>query len=78
MAPTARGTPPHGSEPDQSVAKKPPLGHLRCRPPSPARLTLDFDGSVIGTPRMAEGTAVGYNKKKSATRVAKEVFLIVA
>src|SRR6266851_4284399 len=31
---------------------------------APARLTLDFDGSVIGTCRYAEGTAVGYNKKK--------------
>ena len=45
---------------------------------APARLTLDFDGTVIGTTRMAEGTAVGYNRKKSATRVAKEVFLLVA
>jgi len=39
----------------------------------PARRTLDFDGSVLGTTRMAEGTAVGYNKKKSATRVANKV-----
>ena len=50
----------------------------RLKSLAPARLTLDFDGSVLGTTRMAEGTAVGYNKKKSATRVAKEVFLIVA
>jgi hypothetical protein len=32
---------------------------------SPARVTLDFDGSVISTKsRRTEGTAVGYNKKK--------------
>jgi len=28
------------------------------------RVTLDFDGSVIGTGRFAEGTAIGFNKKK--------------
>jgi hypothetical protein len=27
-----------------------------------SRVTLDFDGSVIGTGRFAEGTAVGINK----------------
>ena len=32
------------------------------------RLTLDFDGSVIGTCRSAEGTAVGFNKKKNIIR----------
>jgi Transposase DDE domain group 1 len=32
------------------------------------RVTLDFDGSVIGTTRWAEGTAVGYNKKKKGQR----------
>jgi hypothetical protein len=31
-----------------------------------ARITLDFDGSVQSTTRKAEGTAVGYNKKKGA------------
>ena len=31
------------------------------------RLTLDFDGSVIGTGRSAEGTAVGFNKKKEGS-----------
>ncbi|MDQ3772986.1 MAG: transposase [Pseudomonadota bacterium] len=29
-----------------------------------ARVTLDFDGSVIGTGKGAEGTAVGFNRKK--------------
>jgi hypothetical protein len=32
------------------------------------RLTLDFDGSVLGTGRWAEGTAVGFNKKKKGQR----------
>ena len=31
------------------------------------RVTLDFDGSVIGTSRYAEGTAVGFNRKKKRT-----------
>ncbi len=34
----------------------------------PARLMLDFDGSLIGTTRRAEGTAVGYNRKKKGKR----------
>ena len=32
------------------------------------RLTLDFDGSVQSTKRKAEGTAVGFNKKKKGAR----------
>jgi len=32
------------------------------------RVTLDFDGSVISTGRMAEGTAVGYNNKRKGAR----------
>ena len=28
------------------------------------RVTLDFDGSVLGTCRRAEGVAAGFNKKK--------------
>jgi hypothetical protein len=32
------------------------------------RLTLDFDGSVLSTGRWAEGTAVGFNKKKKGQR----------
>jgi len=34
----------------------------------PARVTLDFDGSVQSTGRRAEGAAVGYNKKKKGAR----------
>jgi hypothetical protein len=33
-----------------------------------ARVTLDFDGSVQSTGRHAEGTAVGFNKKKKGAR----------
>ena len=33
-----------------------------------ARVTLDFDGSVLSTGRHAEGTAVGFNKKKKGAR----------
>ena len=29
-----------------------------------ARITLDFDGSVLGTCRQAEGVAIGFNRKK--------------
>ena len=37
----------------------------RVKVSSPARVTIDFDGSVISTKgRRVEGTAVGYNKKK--------------
>jgi hypothetical protein len=33
-----------------------------------SRITLDFDGTVQSTTRHAEGTAVGYNKKKKGAR----------
>ena len=33
-----------------------------------ASVTLDFDGSVLSTGRHAEGTAVGFNKKKKGAR----------
>ena len=33
-----------------------------------SRITLDFDGSVQSTTRRAEGTAVGFNKKKKGAR----------
>jgi Transposase DDE domain group 1 len=45
---------------------------------APARLTLDFDGSVLGTTRMAEGTAVGYNKRKKGQRSYYPLFCTVA
>jgi hypothetical protein len=42
------------------------------------RLTLDFDGSVLGTTRFAEGTAVGYNRKKKGQRSYYPLFCTVA
>jgi len=44
----------------------------------PARVTLDFDGSVIGTCRYAEGAAVGYNKKKKGQRSYYPLFCTLA
>jgi len=43
-----------------------------------ARITLDFDGSVISTSRHAEGTAVGYNKKKKGHRSYYPLFCTIA
>jgi hypothetical protein len=43
-----------------------------------ARVTLDFDGSVLGTCRKAEGTAVGYNRKKKGQRSYYPLFCTVA
>lgn len=42
------------------------------------RVTLDFDGSVLGTTRFAEGTAVGYNRKKKGQRSYYPLFCTVA
>ncbi|NIV99723.1 IS1380 family transposase [Candidatus Saccharibacteria bacterium] len=42
------------------------------------RITLDFDGSVISTGRCAEGTAVGFNKKKRGQRSYYPLFCTVA
>ena len=43
-----------------------------------ARITLDFDGSVLSTGRFAEGTAVGFNKKKKGQRSYYPLFCTVA
>ena len=43
-----------------------------------ARITLDFDGSVLSTSRHAEGAAVGYNKKKKGARSYYPLFCTVA
>ncbi len=43
-----------------------------------ARLTLDFDGSVLSTGRFAEGTAVGFNRKKKGQRSYYPLFCTVA
>ena len=42
------------------------------------RLTLDFDGSVQSTKAHAEGTAVGFNKKKKGSRSYYSLFCTVA
>ena len=43
-----------------------------------ARITLDFDGSVQSTKRHAEGTAVGFNKKKKGARSYYPLFCTLA
>jgi hypothetical protein len=42
------------------------------------RVTLDFDGSVQSTGRFAEGTAVGFNKKRKGSRSYYPLFATVA
>lgn len=42
------------------------------------RVTLDFDGSVISTGRLAEGTAVGFNRKKKGQRSYYPLFCTIA
>ena len=43
-----------------------------------ACITLDFDGSVLSTGRFAEGTAVGFNRKKKGQRSYYPLFCTVA
>lgn len=43
-----------------------------------SRVTLDFDGSVLGTGRCAEGTAVGFNKVKKGQRSYYPLYCTVA
>ena len=43
-----------------------------------ARLTLDFDGSVLSTKRHAEGSAVGFNKQKKGARSYYPLFCTLA
>lgn len=43
-----------------------------------SRITLDFDGSVLSTRRHAEGTAVGYNKKRKGARSYYPLFCTIA
>lgn len=50
----------------------------RLKQMGPRRITLDFDGSVIGTGRYAEGTAVGFNRKKKGQRSYYPLFCTVA
>ena len=50
----------------------------RLRMIMPARITLDFDGSVQSTTRHAQGTAVGFNKKKKGARSYYPLFCTIA
>jgi len=43
-----------------------------------SRLTVDFDGSVQSTRKFAEGTAVGFNKKKKGARSYYPLFCTLA
>lgn len=43
-----------------------------------SRITLDFDGSVLGTKKHAEGTAVGFNKNKKGGRSYYPLFCTIA
>lgn len=43
-----------------------------------ARVTLDFDGSVLSTGRQAEGAAVGFNKRKKGQRSYYPLFCTIA
>ena len=42
------------------------------------RVTADFDGSALTTSRKAEGTAVGFNKKRKGARSYYPLFCVVA
>jgi len=50
----------------------------RLRDLSLARITLDFDGSVLSTTRHAGGSAVGFNKKKKGARSYYPLYCTVA
>lgn len=50
----------------------------RLRKQRPRRITVDFDGSVQSTKGHAEGTAVGFNKKKKGARSYYPLFATVA
>lgn len=51
---------------------------LRLKGLTAAGLTLDFDGSVRGSTRMSEGTAVGYDRKNKGRRSCHPPFCIAA
>ena len=42
------------------------------------QITIDFDGSVLSTSRFAEGTAVGFNKKKKGARSYYPLFCTIS
>jgi hypothetical protein len=66
----------------QSVAKLQELNRTlvldRLQQERLARVTMDFDGSVISSGRYAEGLAVGYNAKKKGQRSYYPLFCTLA
>ena len=50
----------------------------RLRTLRPPRVTVDFDGTVLPTRRLAEGTAVGYNPRRKGERSYWPLFATVA
>lgn len=50
----------------------------RIRSLSVTHLTLDFDGTVIGCGRQAEGSAIGFNRKKKGQRSYYPLFCTLA
>ena len=65
-----------GAERMRALARGMALERLRAL--SPRRVTADFDGTVLGTGRLAEGTAVGYNPAKKGQRSYWPLFATVA
>ena len=66
----------------QSVAKLQDMNRTlvldRLQQERLARVTMDFDGSVISSGRYAEGLAIGYNTKKKGQRSYYPLFCTVA
>jgi hypothetical protein len=60
----------------RDVAREMVLARLKAL--RPARVTLDFDGSVLSTRGHAEGTAIGYNRKRRGARSYYPLFCTVA
>ena len=74
-------SPSRSSADEQSIGKvRIESRHLVMERPAADRfltLTLDFDGSELSTGRHAEGTAVGFNKKKKGARGYDPLFCTV-
>ena len=67
-----------GAEYEQVRALSRELACERLAHLTPARVTLDFDGSVFSTRAHAEGTAVGMNKRRKGARSYYPLFCTVA
>jgi len=66
----------HSADKSRSLFRTLVLDRLRLA--GFGRITLDFDGSVQSTRRAAEGTAVGFNKKRKGDRSYYPLFCTVA